>query len=369
MNKKIRILHITSSFVRGGVESYLLNFLKRADYERFEHYIFVGRDDGPLKEEYHGLPVKIVALRTSPKRFFYSLPFGWFFCLKNRIDIIHGHNYWFYRYAYFLSLLTGITLFTSNYGLGLWKRKRQLRLESAIFRRARINTVISKAILEKELALVEGSGCPGEKFRLIYPIINDEPMKKLPSYRKEEVRSKFRVDNDKPVFTIIGRIDKFKGHRIAIDAMKIINRNDLKVNLFIVGANDDPTILREEDLEKEYIRYFDYYVEIEEIWTVTDLFLIPSISEGTPLVLVEYFALGKPVIASDISGNRELIEDKRNGFLFKTGDVNDLVKKIGDVIEKDNIREIGTNAEEFYRKNLSPEKFVLKIENCYRDHS
>ncbi|MBN2185075.1 MAG: glycosyltransferase family 4 protein [Candidatus Krumholzibacteriota bacterium] len=369
MNKKIRILHITSSFFRGGVESYLLNFLKRADHGRFEHYIFVGRDDGPLKEEYHRLPVKIVTLRTSPKRFFYSIPFGWFFCLKNRIDIIHGHNYWFYRYAYFLSLLTGITLFTSNYGLGLWKRKRQLRLESAVFRRARINTVISKAILEKELELIDGSESSREKFKLIYPIIDDGPMKKTSSYSKEALRSRFGVDNDKPVFTIIGRIDKFKGHRIAIDAMKIINRNGLRVNLFIVGANDDPTILGEEDLEKDYIRYFDYYEDIEEIWAVTDLFLIPSISEGTPLVLVEYFALGKPVIASDISGNAELIEDKQNGFLFKTGDVDDLVKRIEEVIEKDDIGKIGTNAEEFYLKNLAPEKYVAEIESCYRDYS
>ncbi len=368
MNKKIRILHITSSFVRGGVESYLLNFLKHADFDRFEHYIFVGRDDGPLKKEYHELPVKIVTLKCSPKRFFYSLPFGWFFCLKNRINIIHGHNYWFYRYAYFLSLLTGVPLFTSNYGLGLWKRKRQLKLESVIFRKARINTAISKTILEKEKSLVDCTGHDQDKFKLIYPIIDDEPMKKLSSYDKVEIKRKFRVDNDKPVFTIIGRIDRLKGHRIAIDAMEIINRNALKANLFIVGANDDPSILREEDLEKEHIKYFDYYEEIEEIWTVTDVFLIPSLSEGTPLVLVEYFALGKPVIASDISGNMELIEDNRNGFLFKTGDVNDLVKKIENVIENSNIRDIETNAKKFYRQNLSPEKFVLKIESYYSDY-
>ena len=228
-----------------------------------------------------------------------------------------------------------------------------------------INTVISEAILQSELALVDGSDATRDRFKLIYPIIDDTPMKKSLDFSREEMRKKFGVDNDMPVFTIIGRIDRFKGHSIAIDAMKAINKNGLKANLFIVGANEDPTILGREDLEREDIRYFDYYEEIEEIWSVTDIFLIPSISEGTPLVLVEYFALGKPVIASDISGNRELVEDGMNGFLFRTGDAEELAKKIEYVTGTDDIGEIGENARRFYLEKLSPEKHVAELESFY----
>ncbi|MBN1165334.1 MAG: glycosyltransferase family 4 protein [Candidatus Krumholzibacteriota bacterium] len=366
MNKKIKILHITSSFHRGGVEGYLLNFLERADFAGFEHHIFVGRDEGPLQERYHRLPVRIVKVKCTPRRFLHSLPRGWSYCKKNGIDIIHGHNYWFYRYAYFLSLLTGLPLFTSNYGLGLWKKKRQLDLERRIFRRARMNTVISRAILEKGKSLLPEGSEREDKFKLIYPIIDDKPMQKLASYDKKKLLEKFKLDNGKPVFTIVGRIDRLKGHRVAIDALDRINRDGLRANLLMIGELEDRSILTDDDLAKDYLTYLNYYEEIEEIWKVTDYFLIPSLSEGTPLVLVEYFAVGRPVIASDISGNRELIRDKENGYLFKTGEVEDLVRKIEAILSGDQNEEVVSRAREFYQSELSPEKFVRTIEGYYR---
>jgi glycosyltransferase involved in cell wall biosynthesis len=129
----------------------------------------------------------------------------------------------------------------------------------------------------------------------------------------------------------------------------------------------DPLILRETDLRREYVKYANYYEPIEEIWAVSDFFLIPSLSEGTPLVLVEYMALGKLVIASEISGNGELIRDGWNGYLFKTGDANDLAKKIESVLESVSLPAVRANAREFYSQNLTPARLVREIERYYRD--
>jgi len=367
MGRKIRILHITGSFAIGGVESYLLNLLSLADFDGFEHYVFVGGDEGPLKEHYHKLPIRIVRMKCTPKRFFYALPFGVYYCKRHGIDIIHGHNYWSYRYAYFLSVLTGITLFTSNYGLGLWKKKRHLFFESLVFRRAKVNIAISRAILEQEKALVPPGRIHQEKFKLVYPIINEAPLKNLGVYDRDAIRNKLGFTNDRPIITVVGRVERLKGHRIALDALEKVNADGLKANLLLVGAMQDPLILRETDLGKEYVKYVNYYEPIEEIWTVSDFFLIPSLSEGTPLVLVEYLALGKSVIASDISGNGELIRDGWNGWLFKTGDADDLANKIELVLESASLPAVRDNAREFYSQNLTPARLVREIERCYRD--
>jgi glycosyltransferase involved in cell wall biosynthesis len=369
MRSKTKILHISSSFFSGGIESYLLNFLHQADFNEFEHYFFVRRDDGPLKERYHRLPIRITQLKCTPRRYPYCLPYGYLFCKKHGIDIIHGHNYWFYEYAYFLSLLTGIPLITSNYGLGLWKRKRHLLLESVIFKRAKVNIAISKAILEQEKSLAAGAPEASEKFKLIYPIIDETPTENLSRYEKGSIRQKIGINNDKPVVTIIGRIDRLKGHRIALDAAARLNENEVRINLLIVGAMADPSVLREDDLRKSYVKYLNYYEPIEEIWAVSDYFLIPSLSEGTPLVLVEYLALGKPIIASDISGNGELIRDGWNGFLFKTGDAGDLARQIENALTSSELGAIQANAREFYARSLSPKRLAREIEQCYRDVS
>jgi glycosyltransferase involved in cell wall biosynthesis len=369
MPSKTKILHISSSFFSGGIESYLLNFLHQTDFNEFEHYFFVRSDDGPLKERYHRLPIQIIQLKCTPRRYPYCLPYGYLFCKKHGINIIHGHNYWFYEYAYYLSLLTGIPLVTSNYGLGLWKRKRHRVLESLIFKRARVNIAISKTILEQEKSRVAGVPDAHEKFKLIYPIIDDAPMKNLSRYDRKSIRQKIGIDNNKPIFTIIGRIDRLKGHRIALDAAARLNQDEERINLLIVGAMTDPSVLREHDLQKSYVKYLNYYEPIEEIWTVSDYFLIPSLSEGTPLVLVEYLALGKPVIASDISGNGELIRDGWNGYLFKTGDVEDLARKIEETLTSTALGDIQANARAYYLQHLSPKKLAQEIEQCYRDLS
>lgn len=367
MGKKTNILHVSSSFFSGGIESYLLNFFTNADNDRFEHFLFVGRDDGQLREHYHRLPIRIKELKCTPKHFFYSLPYGSLFCGRHGIDIIHGHNYWFYRYAYALSLLTGIPLVTSNYGLGLWKKRRHLLLESMIFRRAKVNIAISRTILEKEKSLVRRAADDPGKFRLVYPIINEAPMQNLAAYDAASTRRRIGIDNAGPVFTIVGRIDPLKGHRLAIDAMERINRDGLRANLLIIGARGDASILRETDLRRGDVTYLNYYEPIEEIWAVSDYFLIPSLSEGTPLVLVEYLALGKPIIASDISGNSELVRDGWNGYLFKTGDADDLARKIGHVMAAGDLRDVRANAREFYARNLSPRALTREIERAYLD--
>jgi glycosyltransferase involved in cell wall biosynthesis len=367
MTSKIRILHIFSTFNTGGMEAHLLNFLRKADFDKYEHLIFVNRDEGELREDFHRLPVRIIKMSCGPKRYFYSLPYGIHFSKKNRIDIIHGHSFWCYLYAFFLSLMTGIPFIATDYGLGTWKRKIHHSWESAIFKRAGLVIGASRAIVEKELSLVEGAGNVDHKFKLVYPVIRDIQRPDPSEHEKKAIRKKLAIHNDRLILTIIGRIIRLKGHRFAIEAVDRINREGTKVNLLIVGRKDEPGILKRDDIRKDYITYTDYYEPIEDIWSVTDVFLIPSISEGTPLVLLEYFAVGQIVIASNISGNSELIRDGWNGFLFESEDVDALTAKIEHVIGLDETETIRNNAKRNFLENLSPTVQTRRMEKYYSE--
>ncbi len=367
MAKKIRILHIFGTFHIGGMETHLLNFFNRADFDRFEHFLFVGRDEGQLREAFHALPVRIVKLNFTPKHYFYSIPYGLYFCLRNGIGILHGHNYWAYLYCFFLSLISGIPFITADYGLGTWKKKIHHAWESSVFGRAKVNMAVSQAILDKNRSLVRGGG--GGRFELVYPIIRDITPEIVHEEEKRGIKLRLGIDGDSPVLTIIGRIIRLKGHRFAIEAVDRINAQGDRATLLIVGRRGENGVLEEKDIEKDHVFYTDFYERIEEIWAVTDLFLIPSTSEGTPLVLLEYFAIGKPVIASDISGTRELIRDGWNGFLFKSGDAGDLKEKIERAIRSEDLGAIRSNAVRYFTENLSPEVQTRKIEDLYGESS
>lgn len=367
MADKIRILHVIGTFNIGGMEANLLNFFEHADFDGFEHHVFVGRDSGRLRERFHRLPLKITQLRTTPKHYFYSLPQGIRYCRRHRIGILHGHNYWAYLYCCLLSILARVPFIAGDYGLGTWKGRIHHAWESFVFRRAAVNIAVSRSIMEKDRALVERGGDMGGKFEIVFPVIRSISPETLHPEREKEIKRSLGIDNDLPVLTVIGRIIRLKGHRFAIEAVKKINEAGQRVNLLIVGRPAEPGVLPEEDLAREDVHFLDYYEHIEDIWTVTDLFLIPSTSEGTPLVLLEYFAIGRPVIASDISGNRELIRDGWNGFLFEKGNVDELIAKIERAIAMSagEMSLLLENASRYYRERLSPAVQTRKTEEFY----
>jgi glycosyltransferase involved in cell wall biosynthesis len=87
----------------------------------------------------------------------------------------------------------------------------------------------------------------------------------------------------------------------------------------------------------------------EQVWLEyrrTDLFILSSISEGSPFVILEAMACGLPVIAPDLHGIPEMIEDSINGRLFKTGSVQSLVEAMMELIKNETIRKrLGATAE------------------------
>lgn len=89
---------------------------------------------------------------------------------------------------------------------------------------------------------------------------------------------------------------------------------------------------------------FDSEKELE-IYKKCNVFLMPSYFEGQSLALIQAMAMGLCPLASDNSGQLDLIEHERNGILFKTGDLNDFKSKVDDLFNHlYNIKVIGENA-------------------------
>jgi len=85
-------------------------------------------------------------------------------------------------------------------------------------------------------------------------------------------------------------------------------------------------------------------------------------------VVYEAFSLGKPVVASEIGGNRYLVKDGFNGLLFTTGDADCLAQKIRKLYSQESlIAEMGKNARNFVESELNYDKFYEKIESLYRE--
>jgi glycosyltransferase involved in cell wall biosynthesis len=98
------------------------------------------------------------------------------------------------------------------------------------------------------------------------------------------------------------------------------------------------------------------------------LVVMPSIwYENNPISILEAFALGKPVVGSDLAGMRELINDKGTGFLFKPGQSADLKKLITDnYFNTELLEKMGQNCRKFVEENCSPAIHLKKILEIYQ---
>ena len=168
----------------------------------------------------------------------------------------------------------------------------------------------------------------------------------------------------------IGRISQEKGIDILIEAVKFLGNS--KYKLKVVGDGKLRNHIKQK-IRKEKINNIEFSgmrsnSEVITILKNAKFLIFPSIAyENFPLVLIESFASGKPVVASRLGPLPELIEDKRTGLFFEPGNSNDLSEKIKWMFENDDLLiQMGKNARTEFEEKYTAEKnfeIILKIYN------
>jgi len=114
------------------------------------------------------------------------------------------------------------------------------------------------------------------------------------------------------------------------------------------------------------VRMLGYRDDIPAILAACDVFVLPSYREGTPRVITEAMASGLPVIATEIAGVPEQIEDGTNGILIQPGDVTALASGLEQLVESADLRERFGSASQERVERFSVEAMVSDIETVYQ---
>ena len=137
----------------------------------------------------------------------------------------------------------------------------------------------------------------------------------------------------------IGRLLKDKGIVEFVEAARIIQRTKPDVEFCILGAfyPGNPSAISPEEMgewEKEAcIRYLGTNDDVPLVIAESDCIALPSYREGISRVLLEAASMGKPIIASDVPGCREVIEDGVNGYLSEVKNAESLARQVEKVVD------------------------------------
>jgi len=170
----------------------------------------------------------------------------------------------------------------------------------------------------------------------------------------------------------VARLETRKGHKFLIDALKkvIEERKGYPLKLLIIGEGNKREYLesyvKELNLEGKVI-FTGYRKDVEELMAIMDIFVLTSLREGLPRVLVQAAAVGMPSIAFNVDGVPEIIKDNYNGFLVKVKDVEQLENRI---VKYMNNKELvllhGRNGREFIENKWSIKGMVDRIDKIYQ---
>jgi glycosyltransferase involved in cell wall biosynthesis len=136
-------------------------------------------------------------------------------------------------------------------------------------------------------------------------------------------RMEFAAPDDAILIGILARLEPPKGHRFFIEAFAEVVKKFPQARALFIGDGvlraELETRVRQLGLY-EHIKFLGARNDVNEILNAIDLFVLPSVSEGLPNVLLEAMACRKPVIATEVGGIPEVVRSGENGFLVPPGD-------------------------------------------------
>jgi len=359
----MNILYLTTHLNIGGITSYVLSLA--SGLKAKGHKVYVASSGGEVLPRFiqEGIINIAIPIKTkseiSPKVFISLFKLLEIIKVKN-IDVIHSHT----RVTQVLGCL--IHKFSSKPHIWTCHGFFKKRLSRKIFP-CWGNKVIAISDSVKE-HLLEDFGVKEEKIRVIYSGIDIEKSQ-IPNLKSQtEMRKKLGL-GEGPVVGIMARLSQEKGHLYLIQAIHGIIQEFPQVQLLIVGEGKMQQRLL--DLTKDLglgdkVFFLPSAIDTQEIFSVMDIFVLPSLKEGLGLSLMEAMARGLAVIGSDVGGIKNLIQDKENGLLVSPADTKQLSEAILALLQDSARREyLGNHARIFIKQNFSLDKMLQATEKLY----
>ncbi len=198
-----------------------------------------------------------------------------------------------------------------------------------------------------------------------------EPVKPLTNHEKMLVRAQHEVKDDETLFGIFGRLETVKGHKYFIKAARQVLREAPNTKFMIVGGGS-----LEMDLHARARRYGIYNNMIftgfvpntSLLLNAVDVNVCASESEAMSLAILEAMSLGKPTIATNAGGNRELITNNKTGLMVGYADSASLAQAMLRLHkDPDFAKELGDAARDKYEMGYTVDAMVARLEEVYEE--
>ncbi len=333
-NKKPVVLQVLPEMNHGGVEMGTVEIASGLQAEGIKNFVASagGRmvyDLKKIKVKHFELPLKT----KNPIKLWLNARKLEKIIKENGINIVHARSRAPAWSAYWAAKRAGVqylTTFHGTYGLGPLGIKK---IYNRVMTYGKLVIAISSHIKNH---MIKEYKVPEEKMRLIHRCVNIDNFapEKVSQERIIKALKENHIPEDKPIISLVGRVTRWKGQHLLIEALSKIKTKDFYC--LIVGSDQGRIHYTNElkDLAKKYnldakIQFIDHSFDIPAILMLSDIVLSTAIEpEAFGRAAIEGQAMGKIVLASNIGGSLDNTIDGITGKLFESNNAQSLADAI-----------------------------------------
>lgn len=347
---KPNVLFIIDSFEQGGSERQALQLLRQLhESGRVNVRLACLQDKGSLKIEAEQLGIG--EIHEYPLTSFYDLNFLKQlrrlvrYVKENRIEVVHTHCFYTNIFGMIGGWLARVPCrLTSKGETDGFRTPMQKRVERFSFRLA--HRVIANCLVVQEMLIREGV----DPKRIIqhYNGLDLDRMNVRPGLTREVVRAQFGLpETGKRFMTIVANLrNPVKDHEMFLRAAARVRAHVPEAAFVIAGEGELMPGLRELAHQlgiAEDVHFIGRCDDVANLLFASHVGVLSSKAEGFANAILEYMAVGLPVVATDVGGVREAIIEGQTGFIVPAGDDAQMAARIIEVLSDDNwAREMGT---------------------------
>lgn len=363
----IRVVEAISDANIGGAGRLLINRIKNADRSRFDYTVVLPKGS-LLSASLREIGVKVVEINACSNKSFdikgtvelYKI------IKKNSPDILNSHACMSARIAGKLAAVR-VNLYTRHCDFpikSIYSIKPVRALQCAIDDCLSDGIIAVSTSAKRNLLL---RGAPREKIKVI--VNGAEPLEKLRSAEKKKIRTGLKIPVDAIVVSIFARLEAYKDHKTLLRAAYLLRENK-NIYFLIVGGGS-----LEQKLKcyakglgiSNRVIFTGFVDDVTALMNITDINVNCSIgTETSSLALSEGMSVGIPAIASDYFGNRYMVKNGVNGFIFPQGNHIALARKILRLSsDKALYSRLSKNARRRFFGELNAERMTRETEKYY----
>jgi len=366
MGEKVNVFQLVEGFGLGGAEKKLLELVQCLDKSKFEVTVCgLGLVNGDLREEFMSSGVRVVELKRNQK-----WDFGLIFRLAKLMKSLNTEvvmTTLFYadvlgpiaaRLAGAKRVYSWETISSPEWliphKLWTYKLANAFRTKVISVSSATADFLINDRKISSEKVVIVPYGVDLARFK---------------PGRNEKIRKEFGFDDKTPVVGMVGRLHPQKGHIYLIEAADAVLSKFPNTKFLIVGDGklraELKSMVKSRKISDQFV-FTGARSDIPEILNAIDIFVLPSLYEGLPNVILEAMAAAKPIVATPADGTKEAIVHGESGILVPLKDSAKLADEIIRLLEKPDIcSKLAKNARKRVEQYFSLQDQIRKFEELY----